>query len=79
MSHRQEVVIVGFLDGDSEGLEAEDGHPIVAGQELQELLLVLVAEVVKDGPKVDDGRVVFGVALLDGRIQGKISQLSLLA
>ena len=48
MRHRQVVVVVDLLDGDSERFKAKDGNSIVSGQELEELLLVVVAEVVED-------------------------------
>ena len=66
MRHRQVVVVVDLLDGDSERLKAEDGNSIVSGQELEELLLVVVAEVVEDWPEVDNGLMLAAVTLLRG-------------
>ena len=66
MRHRQVVVVVDLLDGDSERLKAKDGNSIVSGQELEELLLVVVAEVVEDWPEVDNGLMLAAVTLLRG-------------
>ena len=66
MRHRQVVVVVDLLDGDSERFKAKDGNAIVSGQELEELLLVVVAEVMEDWPEVDNGLMLAAVTLLRG-------------
>ena len=53
-----------YLNLECQSLHPADGNPVAAGQEEEELLLVLQAEVVmEDGPEVDNGRVVGGIAL----------------
>ncbi len=68
VSHGQKVLIIHFLDDDAERLQAEDGDPIGAGQELEELLLVFIGQTVEDGPEVDNGRVIFVITLLETEI-----------
>ena len=47
MCDRQEVVVADLLEGDVERLQAQDGNPICAGQKLEELFLVVVAQLVE--------------------------------
>jgi len=68
VSHGQKVLIIHFLDDDVERLQAEDGDPIGAGQELEELLFVFVVQTVEDGPEVDNGGVIFVITLLETEI-----------
>ena len=64
MCDRQEVVVADLLEGDVERLQAQDGNPIGAGQKLEELFLVVVAQLVEHWPEVYNRRVVFVVTLL---------------
>ena len=69
MSHGQVVLVIHFLDDNVERLKAEDGDSIGASQELEELLLIFVFQTVEDGPKVDNGRMIFVITLLEKKIK----------